>query len=77
MPGEQARFVGHGIGLELDEFPVLAQGFKMPLQSGQTIAVEPKFNIPGKGAVGIENTFAVTPDGGLKLTDIPDGVVFL
>ena len=77
MPGEQARFVGHGIGLELDEFPVLAQGFKMPLQSGHTIAVEPKFNIPGKGAVGIENTFAVTPDGGLKLTDIPDDMVFL
>ncbi|MEI6213121.1 MAG: Xaa-Pro peptidase family protein [Desulfuromonadales bacterium] len=77
MPGEQARFVGHGIGLELDEYPVLAQGFKVPLQSGQTIAIEPKFNIPGKGAVGIENTFAVTTDGGLKLTDIPDGVVFL
>ncbi len=77
MPGEQARFVGHGIGLELDEFPVLAQGFKMPLHSGQVIAVEPKFNIPGKGAVGIENTFAVTPDGGLKLTDIPDEMVFL
>ncbi len=77
MPGEQARFVGHGIGLELDEFPVLAQGFKMPLQSGQTIAVEPKFSIPGKGAVGIENTFAVTTDGGLKLTDIPDEMVFL
>ncbi len=77
MPGEQARFVGHGIGLELDEFPVLAQGFKMPLQCGQTIAIEPKFNIPGKGAVGIENTFAVTPDGGLKMTDIPDEIIFL
>ncbi|MDD2735279.1 MAG: Xaa-Pro peptidase family protein [Desulfuromonadaceae bacterium] len=77
MPGEQARFVGHGIGLELDEYPVIAQGFKVPLQVGQTIAVEPKFSIPGKGAVGIENTFAVTPDGGLKLTDIPDEVVFL
>jgi len=77
MPGEQARFVGHGIGLELDEYPVLAQGFKMPLQSGQVIAVEPKFNIPGKGAVGIENTFAVTIDGGLKLTDVPDDIVYL
>lgn len=77
MPGEQARFVGHGIGLELDEYPVLAQGFKVPLQSGQTIAVEPKFNIPGKGAVGIENTFAVTPEGGVKMTDIPDDIVFL
>lgn len=77
MPGEQARFVGHGVGLELDEFPVIAQGFKVPLQAGQTIAIEPKFVIPGKGVVGIENTFAVSPDGGLKMTDIPDEIMFL
>ncbi|MDD2735690.1 MAG: Xaa-Pro peptidase family protein [Desulfuromonadaceae bacterium] len=77
MPGEQARFVGHGVGLELDEFPVIAQGFKVPLQSGQTIAIEPKFVVPGKGVVGIENTFAVSPQGGIKMTDIPDGITFL
>ncbi len=77
MPGEQARFVGHGVGLELDEFPVIAQGFKVALQEGQTIAIEPKFVLPGKGVIGIENTFAVTPDGGRRLTDIPDGIVFL
>lgn len=77
MPGEQARFVGHGIGLELDEYPVIAQGFKVPLQAGQTIAIEPKFVIPGKGVIGIENTFAVAPDGGQKLTDIPDKITFL
>ena len=77
MPGEQARFVGHGVGLELDEFPVLAQGFKMPLQSGQTIAIEPKFVFPGKGVVGIENTFAVSNAGGEKITDIDDRIVFL
>jgi Xaa-Pro aminopeptidase len=77
MPGEQARFVGHGVGLELDEFPVIAQGFKVPLQAGQTIAIEPKFVIPGKGVIGIENTFAVTAEGGRKMTDIPDAIVFL
>jgi Xaa-Pro aminopeptidase len=77
MPGEQAKFVGHGVGLELDEFPVLAQGFKMPLQAGQTIAIEPKFVIPGKGGIGIENTFAVAADGGEKITDMPDGIIFL
>lgn len=77
MPGENARFVGHGVGLELDEFPVLAQGFKMPLQAGQTIAIEPKFVIPGKGSIGIENTFAVTERGGEKITDMPDDIVFL
>ncbi len=77
MPGEQAKFVGHGVGLELDEFPVLAQGFKMPLQAGQTIAIEPKFVIPGKGGIGIENTFAVAVGGGEKITDMPDGILFL
>ncbi|MFZ2948534.1 MAG: Xaa-Pro peptidase family protein [Desulfuromonadaceae bacterium] len=77
MPGEQARFVGHGVGLELDEFPVLAQGFKVPLQAGQTIAIEPKFVFPGKGVIGIENTFAVSSDGGEKLTAIDDRIVFL
>ncbi|HEX9078972.1 MAG TPA: Xaa-Pro peptidase family protein [Desulfuromonadaceae bacterium] len=77
MPGEQARFVGHGVGLELDEFPVLAQGFKVPLRAGQTIAVEPKFVMPGKGVIGIENTFSVTVNGGDKLTDLADDIVFL
>ncbi len=76
-PGENAKFVGHGVGLELDEFPVLAQGFNMPLQAGQTIAVEPKFVFPGLGAVGIENSFAVTAAGGEKLTDLPDDLVRL
>lgn len=77
MPGEQAKFVGHGVGLELDEFPVIAQGFKVTLQVGQTIAIEPKFVIPGKGVIGIENTFAVTAQGGEKLTAIPDEIVYL
>lgn len=77
MPGEQARFVGHGVGLELDEFPVIAQGFKVPLREGHTIAIEPKFVIPGKGVIGIENTFVVTADGGLKVTDIPDDITYL
>ena len=77
MPGEQAKFVGHGVGLELDEFPVLPRVSKMPLQAGQTIAIEPKFVIPGKGVIGIENTFAVTATGGEKITDIPDEIIYL
>ncbi len=75
-PGDQARFVGHGVGLELDELPVLAPGFKAPLQLGQTVAVEPKFVFPGVGAVGIENTFVVTAQGGEKLTAaLPDEIL--
>jgi Xaa-Pro aminopeptidase len=76
-PGENAKFVGHGIGLELDELPVLAQGFKLPLVAGQVIAIEPKFVFPGRGVVGIENTFAVSAGGGIKITDLEDGIVSL
>ena len=56
---------------------MLARGFKTPLQAGQTIAIEPKFVMPGKGGIGIENTFAVTVDGGEIITDMPDQIVFL
>jgi Xaa-Pro aminopeptidase len=67
-PGDQARFVGHGVGLELDEPPVIAPGSRVPLRAGQTVAVEPKFVFPGRGAVGIENTWVVTESGGERLT---------
>jgi Xaa-Pro dipeptidase len=76
-PGENARFVGHGVGLELDELPILAQGFKASLLPGQTIAVEPKFVFPGLGVIGIENTYVVTAAGGVKITNLPDDVVCL
>ncbi|MBJ6752539.1 M24 family metallopeptidase [Geomonas anaerohicana] len=76
-PGENAKFVGHGVGLELDEFPVLAQGFKVALQAGQTLAIEPKFVFPGMGVIGIENTFAVSEAGGVRLSDLPDDIVYL
>ena len=76
-PGENAKFVGHGCGLELDEYPVLAQGFKVALQAGQTIAIEPKFVLPGIGVIGIENTFAVNSQGGEKITNMPDDIVYV
>jgi Xaa-Pro aminopeptidase len=60
---ERIRFVGHGIGLEVDEFPFLAAGQKLKLQEGMVIAVEPKLVFPGKGVVGIENIHVVTRDG--------------
>jgi Xaa-Pro dipeptidase len=72
-PGDQARFVGHGVGLELDELPVLAPGFQGPLRAGNVVAVEPKFVFPGVGAVGIENTYVVGEAGAEKLTAaVPD-----
>jgi len=61
-------FVGHGIGLAIDEYPVLAKGFDLPLEQGMTLAIEPKIGIPGFGMVGVENTFEVTTEGGKCLT---------
>lgn len=65
---DQAKFLGHGIGLEIDEWPVLAKGFQMPLQPGMVIAVEPKFTFPGEGVVGIENSYLITEQGARALT---------
>jgi len=69
-PGLQTRFVGHGIGLELNELPFLAQGQSYPLEEGMTFAVEPKIVFPGEGSVGIENTVVVTRDGYEVLTPV-------
>jgi Xaa-Pro dipeptidase len=69
-PGLQTRFVGHGIGLELNEPPFLAKGHSYPLEQGMTFAVEPKIVFPGEGAVGIENTVLVTRDGYEILTPL-------
>jgi Xaa-Pro aminopeptidase len=64
----KVRFVGHGVGLELDELPVLASGFDLPLQPGMTIAIEPKIFFPDHGGVGVENTYLITETGFEKLT---------
>ncbi|MDA8234661.1 MAG: Xaa-Pro peptidase family protein [Clostridia bacterium] len=71
----QVKFVGHGVGLELDEMPVIAKGVKTLLEPGMVFALEPKFVFPGEGVVGIENTFVVTPDGVERLTLNPDELV--
>ena len=69
-PRLQTRFVGHGIGLELNELPFLAQGQSYPLEEGMTFAVEPKIVFPGEGSAGIENTVVVTRDGCEILTPV-------
>lgn len=74
---QQAKFVGHGVGLEINEPPVLAPRSKEILQSGMAIAVEPKFVLPGIGAVGIENTYVVTDNELEKITICEEGLIVL
>jgi Xaa-Pro aminopeptidase len=56
---QQAKFIGHGVGLEINESPVLSPRSRDLLEAGMAIALEPKFVLPGIGAVGIENTYIV------------------
>lgn len=74
---DQVRFVGHGVGLELDELPVLAHGFREPMPAGTVLAIEPKFALPGHGIVGLENTVAITADGAEVFGYDPSGLTVL
>lgn len=74
---QQAKFVGHGVGLEINEPPVLTPRSKELLEPNIVFALEPKFVIPEVGAVGIENTYLVTHDGLEKLTILEEGIIEL
>jgi Xaa-Pro aminopeptidase len=73
----QAPFVGHGIGLEIDELPLLAKGFSQPLEIGMVFAFEPKFIFPEIGAVALEDDYVVTDDGVEKLTYADDNIIVI
>jgi Xaa-Pro aminopeptidase len=72
---DRVRFLGHGVGMEIDELPILAPGFDRPLEPGNVVAIEPKFVFPGRGAVGIENMYAVTDVGCETLTTAPEELI--
>jgi Xaa-Pro aminopeptidase len=75
--GPRARFVGHGVGIELDEWPVIAKGIDTPLHEGMVVAIEPKFLFPDIGVVGLENTWVVQSDGLEALTTFPNEITYL
>ena len=71
----QSKFLGHAIGLTVDELPVLAKGFDEPLEENMVFAVEPKKGVAGIGLMGIENTFVVKPNGGECITGNHEGLI--
>jgi Xaa-Pro dipeptidase len=71
----QVPFVGHGIGLEIDEYPVIAPMFELEFAPGMVYALEPKMAFPGIGAVGIEDDFLVTDNGVERLTNSQDTLI--
>ncbi|QDR82953.1 M24 family metallopeptidase [Sporomusa termitida] len=72
----QAKFIGHGIGLELDEWPILAKGLTTPVKPGMTFALEPKFVFP-EGAIGTESSFVMTEQGPEQLSVTPNGITYI
>ena len=75
---QKASFIGHGVGLVLNELPVLTAKNKSLLTAGMTIAIEPKFIIDKIGAVGNEDTFAVRKNQAMEqLTCAPEEIIML
>ena len=74
---QQAKFVGHGVGIEINELPVFMGRSKDLLQAGMAFAFEPKFIISGVGAVGIENTYVVKESGIEKITKFEENIIEL
>jgi Xaa-Pro dipeptidase len=72
-PHSKAGFVGHGVGLEIDEYPVLGP-VDHQIKPNMAIAVEPKMIYPGIGVVGIEDTFLTTSNGAERLTRLPQEI---
>ncbi len=74
---QKAKFIGHGVGLEINEAPVIAPRMRQELEPGMVFALEPKIVLPAVGPVGIENTWAVTDESVEKLTHCPEDIVEL
>jgi len=74
---QQAKFIGHGLGLEINEPPVLTPFSQEVLVPGTVFALEPKFVIPEVGAVGIENTYLITETGIEKITIFEEDIIEL
>jgi Xaa-Pro aminopeptidase len=73
----KVSFIGHGLGLEINELPVITPRHDIVLQEGMVFAFEPKFIIPGEGSIGIEVDFIVRKDGLERVTDSPMDIVYL
>ena len=75
--GDQTAFIAHGIGLEVDELPLIAKRSNIPISLNSVIALEPKAVVPGKGAVGIENTWVIQENGPRKMLNTSDEITII
>lgn len=73
----QVSFIGHGLGLEINELPVITARHSRVLKEGMVFAYEPKFIFPGVGAIGLEVSFIVRNDRLERVTDTPIDIVYV
>ena len=83
---DKVSFVGHGVGLEVDEFPFIARGNQMTLEKDMVVALEPKLIFPPQqnsisttlnrptGAITTETTYVITPTSARPLTLTPEKI---
>jgi Xaa-Pro dipeptidase len=69
--GYKVIFVGHGIGLELVENPIIAKDKEFRLKSGMTFSLEPKMVFENEFSAGIESVFLVTETGCRLISKVP------
>ena len=74
---QKAGYIGHGVGIEVNEAPVLAPRSREILEKGNVIALEPKYVIPQVGAVGVESTYVITDEGMECITNFPEEIIEL
>jgi Xaa-Pro dipeptidase len=67
VPGLPHR-TGHGIGLDIHEWPNLVRGNKLKLQPGMTFSDEPMIAIYGEFGVRLEDCMYITEDGARTFT---------
>lgn len=67
LPGLPHR-TGHGIGLDVHEWPYLVRGNKLPMQPGMCFSDEPMIVIPGEFGLRLEDCFYVTESGAKTFT---------
>jgi Xaa-Pro aminopeptidase len=72
--GHEVNFVGHGIGLELIEHPIIARGKDVLLKPGMTFALEPKMVFENEFSAGIESVFLVTDTGARLISKVPQEI---
>lgn len=76
LPGLKSRFIGHGVGLELVETPILSKGNSQELMPGMVFAVEPKFIFKDRFAAGIESVVQVT-DAEARFLSVTENKMFV